>query len=54
MRNVKFSIPSGIYTGMQCCIVKLPDGVCISHTKHVGGNKKFYNSSSSQKYCSLV
>ena len=27
------------YTGMLCCIVKLPDEVCVSHTKRVGENK---------------
>ena len=26
----------GIYTGTSCCIVKLPDEVCASHTKRVG------------------
>ena len=26
----------GIYTGALCCIVKLPDEVCVSHTKRVG------------------
>ena len=25
---------------MLCCIVKLPDEVCVSHTKRVGENKK--------------
>ena len=39
LRNVKFSIPLGITTGMLCCIVKLPE---------------FYNSSSSQKGFLLV
>ena len=39
LRNVKFNIPSGINTGMLCCIVKLPDEVCVSHTKRVGENK---------------
>ena len=24
---------------MLCCIVKLPDEVCLSHTKRVGENK---------------
>ena len=24
---------------MLCCIVKLPDEVCVSHTKRVGENK---------------
>ena len=47
-------IPLGINTGMLCCIVKLPDEVCVSHTKRVGGNKKFYNSSTLQKCWSLV
>ena len=54
LRNVKFSIPLSINTGMLCCIVKVPDEVFVSRTKCVGENKKFYNSSSSQKYCSLV
>ena len=36
LRNVKFSILLGINTGMLCCIVKLPDEVCVSHTKPVG------------------
>ena len=54
VRNVKFSIPLGINTGMLYCIVKLPDEVCVSHTKRVGGNKKFYNSSTLQKCWSLV
>ena len=54
LRNVKLSIPLGINTGMLCCIVKLPDEVCVSHTIRVGDKKKFYNSSSSQKSCSLV
>ena len=35
LQNVKFSIPLGINTGMLCCIVKLPDEVCVSHTKRV-------------------
>ena len=39
LRNVKFNIPSGINTGMLCCIVKLPDEVCVSHTKRGGENK---------------
>ena len=26
----------GIYTGASCCIVKLPDEVCVGHTKRVG------------------
>ena len=25
---------------MLCCIVKLPDEVCVSHTKRVGENEK--------------
>ena len=33
---------------------QLPEEVCASHTKRVGENKKFYNSSSSQTRCSLV
>ena len=32
----------GIYTGASCCIVKLPDEVCVSHTKRVGEIKKLY------------
>ena len=36
----------GIYTGTSCCIVKLPDEVCVSHTKRVGEIKKLYNYSS--------
>ena len=36
LRNVKFSIPLGINTGMLCCIVKLPDEVCVSPIKRVG------------------
>ena len=38
--NVLFYIPLGINAGMLCCIVKLPDEVCVSHTKGVGENKK--------------
>ena len=30
----------------SCCIVKLPDEVCVSHTKRVGEIKKLYNYSS--------
>ena len=29
--------------GALCCIVKLPDEVCVSHTKRVGEIKKLYN-----------
>ena len=56
LRNVKFILVFyvGIYTGHLCCIVKLPDEVCISHTKRVGENKSFYNCKSSQTCCSLV
>ena len=36
----------GIYTGTLCCIVKLPDEVCVSHTKRVGEIKKLFNYSS--------
>ena len=36
LRNVKFNIPLGIYTGILCSIVKLPDE---SHAKRVGENK---------------
>ena len=39
LRNVKFNVPLGINTGMLGCIVKLPDEVCVSHTKRVGENK---------------
>ena len=31
---------------VSCCIVKLPDEVCVSHTKRVGEIKKLYNYSS--------
>ena len=56
LRNVKFILVFyvGIYTGHSCCIVKLPDEVCVSHTKRVGENKSFYNCKSSQTCCSLV
>ena len=30
---------TNINTGMLGCIVKLPDEVCVSHTKRVGENK---------------
>ena len=42
-RNVKFILVFyvGIYTGHLCCIVKLPDEVCVGHTKRVGENKSF-------------
>ena len=45
LRNVRFILVSyvGIYTGHLCCIVKLPDEVCVSQTKRVGENKSFYN-----------
>ena len=39
LRNVKFNILLGINTGMLCCIVKLLDEVCVSHTKRVEENK---------------
>ena len=39
LRNVIFYIPLGMNTGMLCCILKLPDEVCVSHTKCVGENK---------------
>ena len=39
LRNVKFNVPLGINTGMLGCIVKLPDEVCVSHTKRIGENK---------------
>ena len=32
-----------IYTGTLCCIVKLPDKECVSHTKRVGEIKKLHN-----------
>ena len=35
-----------IYTGALCCIVKLPDEACVSHTKSVGEIKKLHNYSS--------
>ena len=35
-----------MYTGASRCIVKLPDEVCVSHTKRVGEIKKLYNYSS--------
>ena len=56
LRNVKFILAFyvGIYTGHLCCIVKLPDEVCVSHTKRVGENKSFYNWKSPQTCCSLV
>ena len=56
LRNVKFILVFyvGTYTGHSCCIVKLPDEVCVSHTKRVGENKSFYNCKSSQTCCSLV
>ena len=40
LRNVKFSIPLGINTGMLCCIVKLPDEVCVSHRKRIYRRKQ--------------
>ena len=40
LRNVKFNILLGIDTVMLCCIVKLPDEVCVSHTKRVRGEDK--------------
>ena len=39
LRNVKFNIPLGINRGMLCCIVKLPDEVCVSHTKRGSENR---------------
>ena len=56
LRNVKFILVFyvGIYTGHLCCIVKLPDEVCVSHTKRVGENNSFYNCNSLQTCCSLV
>ena len=53
LTNLKFNKPLGINTGMLCCIVKVPDEVCVSHTKRVGEIKKLCNYSS-QKCCSLV
>ena len=46
LRNVNSKHELGIYTGTSCCIVKLPDEVCVSHTKRVGELKKLYNYSS--------
>ena len=40
MRNVELYL--GIYTGILDCIVKLPEEVCASHTKHIGDNKKSF------------
>ena len=56
LRNVKFVLVFyvDIYIGHLYCIVKLPDEVCVSHTKRVGENKSFYNCKSSQTCCSLV
>ena len=56
LRNVKFILVFYVrtYTGHLCCIVKLPDEVCVSHTKRIGENKSFYNCKSSQTCCSLV
>ena len=56
LRNVKLILVFyvGMYTGHLCCIVKLPDEVCVSHTKRVGENKSFYNCKSSQTCYSLV
>ena len=57
LHNVKFILVFYVgiyYTGHLCCIVKLPDEVCVSHTKCVGENKLFYNCKSSQTCCSLV
>ena len=56
LRNVKFILVFyvDIITGHLCCIVKLPDEVCVSHTKRVRENKSFYNCKSSQMCCSLV
>ena len=34
-----FNVLLGINTGMLGCSVKLPDEVCVSHTKRVGENK---------------
>ena len=46
LTECKLSYELGIYTGALCCIVKLPDEVCVSHTKRVGEIKKLYNYSS--------
>ena len=35
----RFNVLLGINTGVLGCIVKLPDEVCVSHTKRVGENK---------------
>ena len=41
LRNVKFILVSyvGIFTGHLCCIVKLPDEVCVTHTKRIARTK---------------
>ena len=43
LRNVKFNVPLSINKSMLCCIVNLPDEVCISHMKHVGEIEKLYS-----------
>ena len=53
MFYVKLTSFLGIYTGSLSCIVKLADEVCATHTKRLG-DKKIYNSRSSQKFRSLV
>ena len=40
LRNVDSKHELRIYTGTSCYIVKLPDEVCVSHTKRVGEIKK--------------
>ena len=42
----KLQYELGIFTGALCCIVKLPNEVCVSHTKREGEIKKLYNYSS--------
>ena len=44
LRKVKVSKSFGIHvnTGMLCCIVKLPDEACLSHTKCVGENNTVF------------
>ena len=43
MFNVKFSSFLGTYTGILSCIVKLPDEMCVSHTKRIGDKKTVFN-----------
>jgi len=32
----------GTYTGILSCIVKLPDEMCVSHTKRIGDKKTVF------------